>query len=116
MSQSGGNGSSMQTGGTSNRHLRVLGEEENELYNQKQNGEVHSTTTLTLDYDNKKFSSVGPEAILSGSSSLATVSSNIDMVTKAVYVNGPIATAAADSDIGSEDSRINSDKEPLLEN
>ena len=122
-SQSSGNASSMPTGGTSNSYLRMLGEEENELYNQKQLEKTHLTTTLTLGFDNQKLLStcIGPEATLSASSSLATVSRNIDAVTKATnsYVSDPMTTASTDSvsdDTGSEDSRMNSDREPLLEN
>ena len=122
MSHSGSNASSMPTGGTVNSCLRVLGEEENELYNQKHVERVHPATTHSLDFGDKKFSSIGPKATLSGSSSLATVSNNTqsDAITKATCISDPVTNSAADSisdDTGSEgDSRMNSDREPLLEN
>lgn len=100
----------MPTGGNSNSDLGQFGEEEEKLQQEKQ-------AQLKDDFvaDNEK----GPDVMLCGSTSLATDPGS-DPVTPTVYVSGPfIATTAADSvsdDTGSEDSRMNSDREPLLEN
>jgi hypothetical protein len=93
----------MQAGGNSNSNLGQLGEEEENLREKK-------------DYtmpDNEKI--VGPGVTLRDSTSLAgTAPPSFDP--DAINSSGPIATTAADSDTGSEDSRMNSDRAPLLEN
>ena len=97
----------MQAGGNSNNCLGQLGEEEEQLQQEKKLNEDYTTHTI----DNEKV--VGPHVMLHESSSLATAPLSLD---ETIHMSNPSATTAADSDTGSEDSRMNSDKEPLLEN
>ena len=106
VSPSGDAANSMQAGGNSNSSLGQLGEEEEMLRREKK---LNEDCTMP---DNEKMA--GPDVTLRDSTSLATASLSFDP--EAINTNGPIATTAADSDTGSEDSRMNSDREPLLEN
>ena len=116
VSPSGDIANSMQAGGNSNSCLTQLGEEEEKLKQEKKRNEDYTMHIV----DNGKV--VGPAVTLHDSSSLATTAASLslDPVTKSantVYdVSGHTATNAADSDTGSEDSRMNSDREPLLDN
>ena len=111
VSLSGNRENCMQAGGDSNSSLGQLGEEEEKLQQEKKLNEDH---TMPRDIDNEKI--MGPDVMLCDSTSLATASLSFDSVTKTTETIN-IATAAADSisdDTGSEDSRMNSDREPLL--
>ena len=118
VSPSGDAANSMQAGGNSNSCLRQLGEEEEKLQQEK----VDVSEDHNIDNGNLKI--VGPAVTLHDSSSLATAAAplSLDRVTNlksadTVYgVSGHTATNAADSDTGSEDSRMNSDREALLDN
>ena len=89
----------MPVGGNGNNGLQQLGEEEEKLQQEKKLNEDY---TVDINTDNEKV--VGPAVTLCDSSSLATAPLSID----------PVNKTAADSDTGSEDSRINSDRESLL--
>ena len=106
MSPSGDAANSMPAGGNSNSCLGQLGEEEEMLRREKK---LNEDCTLP---DNEKMA--GPGVTLHDSTSLATASLSFDP--EAINTSDPTATTAADSDTGSEDSRMNSDREPLLEN
>ena len=106
VSPSGDAANSMHAGGNSNSSLGQLGEEEEMLRREKK---LNEDCTMP---DNEKMAD--PGVTLRDSTSLATASLSFDP--EAINTNGPIATTAADSDTGSEDSRMNSDMEPLLEN
>ena len=108
VSPSGDAANSMQAGGNSNSSLGQLGEEEEMLRREKK---LNEDCTMP---DNEKMA--GPGVTLHDSTSLATASLSFDP--EAINTSDPIciATTAADSDTGSEDSRMNSDREPLLEN
>ena len=119
MSPSGGRESSIQAGGTSNSSLRILGEEEKELYEHKQLDKDSTTLTppvsMYSNYDNKKPSNIDPDPdsiSLPTDSSINPVPETTENINKSI----PIAATAADSDTGSEDSTMNSDKQPLLDN
>ena len=122
MSPSGGRESSIQAGGTSNSSLRILGEEEKELYEHKQLDKDSTTLTppvsMYSNYDNKKPSNIDPDPVLSDSISLLTDSSinPVPETTENINISIPMAAMAADSDTGSEDSTMNSGKQLLLDN
>ena len=112
----------MPAGGNSSGSLRIFGEEKKELCEHKQFNKDLTTLVLSMsmynNYDNKKPSSTDPKVVISDSTSLATVPS-IDPVSKTIEninVSGPKTAAAADCVSDSEDSRINSDKQLLLDN
>ena len=86
----------MPVGGNGNNGLQQFGEEEEKLQQEKKLNEDY---TVDINTDNEKV--VGPAVTLCDSSSLATAPLSIDKT-------------AADSDTGSGDSRINSDRESLL--
>lgn len=122
VSPSGDAANSMQAEGNSNRCLRQLGEEEEKLQREKK---VDVSEDYTIhNIDNRNLKVVGPAVTLHDSSSLATAAAplSLDPVTNlksadtVCGVSGHTATNAADSDTGSEDSRMNSDREALLDN
>ena len=120
-SLSGRRESYMPSGGNIGNSLRI-GEEEKELYLQKQLDKDLTTfappASMYSNYDNKKPSNIGPELVLSDSVSLPTDSSinPVTETTENINVSIPMAATAADSDTGSEDSTMNSDQQPLLDN
>ena len=109
----------MQAGGVTNGNLwSKFGEEENLRYKEKQLEEVGESLTpeLTRANDNMKhtFNDIGgPESTLFDSSSVATTP------TGAIDTGFPMAISAGEGfsdDTGSEDTRMNSVEQPLLDN
>ena len=100
----------MQAGGDNNSSLGQLGEEEEKLQQEKKFNEDYTMHNI----DNEKI--MVPDVMLCDSTSLATAPSSFDSGTKTTETVN-ITTTAADNvsdDTGSEDSRMNSDMEPLL--
>ena len=109
VSPSGNRENCMQAGGDSNSSLGQLGEEEEKLQQEKKLNEDY-----TMHIDNEKI--VNPDVMLCESTSLATAPLSFDSGAKTTETVNR-TTRAADSisdDTGSEDSRMNSDREPLL--
>ena len=100
----------MQAGGTHSSSR--LGEEEKELYEQKLNTLTshYASTSMYSNYDGKKPSSIADPTSLANVSSIGPVSENMENVD----ISCPTAADSVSDDTGSEDSRINSDEQPLL--
>ena len=118
MSLLGNRANSMQAGGVTNGNLQSnFGEEENSRYKEKQLEEGESLTTeLTLANDSMKHpfncnDIGGPDSTLIDSSSVATTPTG---AVETVHISFPMAISEGEG--FSDDTRMNSVEQPLLDN